>query len=250
VFTATSPNYATSLKNSEWKNANVTVQTASEPYTVTVTPTDGTAAISAAIGGTCGFTAVKVYFTGVDIVKGSITDADYATFVSDKKVDFTNSEVKAYTVKIKDNSAILTEIKKVPANTPVVIYKNVNVSGTFVVPVTTDDADDVSDNELKISDGTVTGSNIYILAKPEGEDVGFYALAKDTFVPEGKGYIEIGGAESVKAFYFSFAEDATGIANVNVNDNVNNAAIYNIAGQRISKLQKGINIVNGKKVLR
>ena len=27
-------------------------------------------------------------------------------------------------------------------------------------------------------------------------------------------------------------------------------AIYNVAGQRISKLQKGINIVNGKKILK
>jgi hypothetical protein len=250
VFTATSANYATSFKNSEWKNANVTVQTASEPYTVTVTPTDGTAAISAPIGGTCGFTAVKVYFTGVDIVKGSITDADYATFVSDKKVDFTNSEVKAYTVKIKGNVATLTEIKKVPANTPVVIYKNVNVSGTFVVPVTTDDADDVSDNELKISDGTVTGSNIYILAKPDGEDVGFYALAEDTFVPEGKGYIEYSGAEGVKAFYFE-ADDATAINEVNGQSSmINGQSIYNLAGQRISKMQKGINIVNGKKILK
>ena len=51
----------------------------------------------------------------------------------------------------------------------------------------------------------------------------------------------------MKAFYFA-EEGATGIANVNVNDN--QAVIYNMAGQRISKLQKGINIVNGKKIMK
>ena len=37
--------------------------------------------------------------------------------------------------------------------------------------------------------------------------------------------------------------------NVNVNVNGNERTIYNSVGQRICKLQKGINIVNGKKVL-
>ena len=45
-------------------------------------------------------------------------------------------------------------------------------------------------------------------------------------------------------------ETETGIENVNVNDNDNQTVIYNVAGQRISKMQKGINIVNGKKVLK
>lgn len=43
-------------------------------------------------------------------------------------------------------------------------------------------------------------------------------------------------------------EDPTGIDNVNDNLNLNDEPIYNIAGQRIQKLQRGINIVNGKKI--
>ncbi|MCR4593238.1 MAG: hypothetical protein K5672_08860 [Bacteroidaceae bacterium] len=49
--------------------------------------------------------------------------------------------------------------------------------------------------------------------------------------------------------YYNEEEDPNGIANVNVNDNVNKTGIYNLAGQRLSKLQKGINIVGGKKIL-
>ena len=84
----------------------------------------------------------------------------------------------------------------------------------------------------------------YVLAQPENEKVGFYLADKGT-IAAGKAYIVLPTTE-VKAFYFA-EEGATGIANVNVNDN--QAVIYNMAGQRISKLQKGINIVNGKKVL-
>ena len=42
--------------------------------------------------------------------------------------------------------------------------------------------------------------------------------------------------------------DPDAIENVNVNVNGNSGAIYNIAGQRVSKAQKGIYIVDGKKV--
>ena len=55
--------------------------------------------------------------------------------------------------------------------------------------------------------------------------------------------------DETSGYYNEGDEDPDGIKNVNVNDNLNNAAIYNMAGQRMSKLQKGINIVDGKKVL-
>ena len=42
--------------------------------------------------------------------------------------------------------------------------------------------------------------------------------------------------------------DPDGIENVNDNANANNGAIYNMAGQRVSKAQKGIYVVDGKKV--
>jgi hypothetical protein len=58
VFTATSNNYADALVNSEWTNATASA----EGTTVTVTPISGASAIQAVIGGTCGFTQVKVYY--------------------------------------------------------------------------------------------------------------------------------------------------------------------------------------------
>jgi hypothetical protein len=44
-----------------------------------------------------------------------------------------------------------------------------------------------------------------------------------------------------------FNEISSGIENVEQEEGVK--TIYNLAGQRLTKMQKGINIVNGKKVL-
>ena len=46
--------------------------------------------------------------------------------------------------------------------------------------------------------------------------------------------------------------DADGIEDVDLNLNLDldvNAGIYNLAGQRVSKAQKGLYIINGKKVM-
>jgi hypothetical protein len=55
----------------------------------------------------------------------------------------------------------------------------------------------------------------------------------------------------VKAFLLNFGEDnATGIRTTdNGQQTTDGENIYNVAGQRLNKVQKGINIVNGKKVL-
>jgi hypothetical protein len=67
-----------------------------------------------------------------------------------------------------------------------------------------------------------------------------------------RAYFEIRNGTQVKNFILNFADedDVTGIENVNVNTNLNlNETIYNLAGQRLNKMHKGINIVNGKKVI-
>ena len=61
VFTATTSGYATTLANSTWTNATA----AASGTTVTVTAS-GIGAVSATIGNTCGFTAVKVNYTAID----------------------------------------------------------------------------------------------------------------------------------------------------------------------------------------
>ncbi|MBR6142310.1 MAG: hypothetical protein IKQ37_11225 [Bacteroidaceae bacterium] len=103
-------------------------------------------------------------------------------------------------------------------------------------------------NDLKGTLEPIEAAGKFVLAKPEGEEVGFF-LAESGTIAAGKAYLELPAGSDVKGFIFKFAEeDPTGIANVETV--AENGLIYNIAGQRISKMQKGINIVNGKKILK
>ena len=167
-----------------------------------------------------------------------VGDAGYATFFDANTGYVLNGDVKANVAVLNKTWLDLLEIEVVPAETPVILkgtYYNMIAKNVPAINIA---------NDLKGVAEDVEAAGKYILAKPEGEAVGFYKAATGT-IKAGKAYIELPAAD-VKAFYFE-GEDATGIANVNVNDN--QTSIYNIAGQRVSKLQKGINIVGGKKVL-
>ena len=66
-----------------------------------------------------------------------------------------------------------------------------------------------------------------------------------------RGYITTNSGSSVKAINFDFEDDATGISLMeDGRSQMEDGAIYNVAGQRLNKMQKGINIVNGKKILK
>ena len=156
-----------------------------------------------------------------------------------------NGDAQAYIGTISGSALHLEEIDDIPAGTAVVI------SGTYYNKVSATATATTTGNVLKGSDGTKTGGDgIYALAI-KNEKVGFYPVASTVTIPAGKAYLEVTSGEApVKGFYGFDDDDATGIENLNVNDNLNEGTIYNVAGQRINKMQKGINIVNGKKILK
>jgi hypothetical protein len=180
-------------------------------------------------------------FSGAEV--SYVGDAGYATMYDAEASYIFNGDVEAYVGVVNGGYLTLSEIESVPAGTAVVLkgtYYNKSVA--VGVPEFT------GENDLLGSDGTVQGaSNIYALAKPAEKEVGFYQVAPEVTIPAGKAYLST--AAGVKGYLFSF-DNETAIANVNVNDNINEGAIYNIAGQRLSKMQKGINIVNGIKVMK
>ena len=55
---------------------------------------------------------------------------------------------------------------------------------------------------------------------------------------------------NVKSFAICLEDDPTSIQTIDNRQRTTDDAIFNLAGQRIQKLQKGINIVNGKKILK
>ena len=92
---------------------------------------------------------------------------------------------------------------------------------------------------------TEADGSMYILAK-EDDNIGYYQATVNTVIPAGKAYYQ--SASGVKAFFFA-EEGTTAINSLTPALSEGEGAIFNIAGQKLSKMQKGINIVDGKKIL-
>ena len=117
-------------------------------------------------------------------------------------------------------------------------------------------------NRANHANGWLTGSlaeagaNVpdgsYVLAanKTTGKQ-GFYVTNGSVTCPQFKCYMTVPAeAAAPKVLFFPGGEgEQTGIENVFGADENGTVTIYNLAGQRLNKLEKGINIVNGRKVL-
>ncbi|MBO4550364.1 MAG: chitobiase/beta-hexosaminidase C-terminal domain-containing protein, partial [Bacteroidaceae bacterium] len=75
------------------------------------------------------------------------------------------------------------------------------------------------------------------------------AEGDDVTVPAGHAYLNAPNVVGKVSLFFTEDDYVTGIKSMSgVEQGTANSAIYNLAGQRMSKMQKGINIVDGKKV--
>ena len=171
--------------------------------------------------------------------KVTVSDAGYATFVAPCDVDFNGSAATANAATFDGTYVQLAPVTTVPAGTAVVVKAE---EGTYTVPATTNAVLGATNNLVAATADVATDGTQYILAKAE-EGVGFYKATGT--IAAGKGYLVIGAP--VKGFYGFDADDATGIKGIDFAGE--NAPVYNLAGQRLGKAQKGVNIIGGKKVL-
>ena len=166
-----------------------------------------------------------------------IGEAGYATLYDTTTGYELNGDVKAFVAVLNGTWLNLNEIENIPAGTPVVLKGGYYNKQAADLP-----ARNVA-NDLKGTDtATAADGTMYVLANGS-EGIGFYK-AEGT-IPAGKAYYQ--SESGVKAFFFD-GDDATGIDEI-VNGKSLNGKWYNLAGQRIQKMQRGINIVGGKKIL-
>ena len=189
----------------------------------------------------------KCFIASVDItlaVKATLNSFGFATFASRRILDFTdNKEFSAWQITgISGSTIFFSQIKgAVAAGTGVLLQGT--ASATIGIPVAESGTDISATNKLE---GITASTDV---AADE-----YYGLRGNEFVPVNAGTVPAGKAllpvsavtGETKALTFIFS-DASGIDTVR-EMNVNDGAIYNPAGQKMQKLQKGINIVNGKKV--
>lgn len=133
--------------------------------------------------------------------------------------------------------------------------KAVLVQGTASTPYELTPAEGAADatftTDLKASDGTVTAADdkIYAFGTLNGKS-GFKLVNNGVVIPAKKGYLELTGTTAAKPTFFAFDGIGTGISHIEADTALENAAMYNLAGQRVDKSYKGVVIVNGKKMLR
>lgn len=205
-----------------------------------------------AAGGDATDAHYRYFLEKVTSLPVTISSVGYSTLYSPVALTIPEG-VTAYIASDEGTYLHLTAIEggKIPANTGVILAGT--ASTTYSFDITTGGS--VDGNELTGTSVAITrpvGS--YVLATGtvnEEKVVGFFAQGSTgaATIPGFKAYLAAGGG-AVKTFRFDF-DDETGINEVNGEGiNVVNSPIYNLAGQRLNKMQKGINIVNGKKVLK
>ena len=192
------------------------------------------------------------------VVECAIGAYKIATFYANDAMNIP-SGVKAYVATTAPENGIITmtEIKDgiIPAKTGAVL-RGEPTTYTFE-PATEAGGTEVTGNLLHGYAGTAEfetvalptdGSVNYVLTVKDGK-VGFYRKDAGFKVYKNKAYLNVPESNGqARALYFEFDNGATGI--VETENESEKAEIYDLAGRRVQKVQKGLYIVNGKKVLK
>ena len=185
-----------------------------------------------------------------------LTSNKWHTFIAPgHNLDFTGTNVEAYKVMEIEGESIACAIKEqvsiVPAGEAILVRSD-NGLGTYQIPVTQTSAT-LAGNLLKATTASLDvtqAKTIYCLAEQDGFQ-GFYPLDAGTSLAKDKVYIDLSDFSVKPDFILLNPDDATGISLMeDGRSQMEDGAIYNLAGQRLNKMQKGINIINGEKVLK
>ena len=194
-------------------------------------------------------------FTTTALTVGNVR-ANIATYSSPFPVNLPEG-VDAYIAKQEgENNVVLQKITgALPANTGVILSSE--TAKEYIPTARTTEAlatVNAADNKLVATTGNAVPADVtaYILGKDKDNNsvAVFKKLsASDRTIAQYKAYLTLDGTQSAQLMNFAFAgSDLTGIQNV-TETSAKSKTAYDLAGRKVGKLQKGIYIVNGKKVI-
>ena len=163
-----------------------------------------------------------------------------------------DSPIKAYVATVSGEDITLTKVNVVTRGQGVLLYGEPNATAEWEISAeeVTFPGENYLVGTLKTikelaSENEKTGDKFFIL-NVGSKGIGFYA-ANGQDVPAGKAYLKVPASTGAKQFYS--IKMATGIIELNAEKADN--AIYNLNGVRVKEMnQKGVYIVNGKKVVK
>jgi hypothetical protein len=194
---------------------------------------------------------INVFSPAPATVSVPVTSAGFATYANhDYALDFTGiSGLKAFTATVSGDVVTFTPATQVPAGTGLLLKGETND-----VPVIASAAA-ISDNVLYAPTAEVSGlsyddgTNYNFILSSVGDKIGFFR-ANNNSVAVGKAYLQIPQGSSARQFTFIGLDgttETTGINSIAAEKKSNE--VYNLQGQRMAAPQKGLYIMNGKKVV-
>ena len=261
--TVTLTETATPLDVIEWLGKPCFKKAGATLYLTVNSPGDTDVYLSTWTGGNNGHEGNK-YFFQTPSFKTSITDAKAATLYTPVAVTIPEGVTAKY-VKAEDKNMgstgklVYTKLENViPANSAVVLTGE---AGDYTFTATTEAGEAVTDNVLfgYALSTAVTGSEhatngengtVYALSKI-ADKVAFYHFVGNTY-KAGKAYLDVAPLSVSGVRYFVIFDDdmETSIENIEGAESSSKAVVYDLAGRRVQKAQKGLYIVNGQKVIK
>ena len=189
---------------------------------------------------------------------GVNTTAGYGTLYSPVALEQSYSgtdRIKAYTGAVADGVLKLTPVEgTIPQNTPVIFEYLDGAEGeegkqNVFLPVTGDvDNAAYANNDLAgqfVTTGKGANASIYTL-QYGSSGIGMYKY-NGANIQGFRAYLPYTAPVGGNALRMVFDDVTTGIEGIEVNDG-GKTAIYDLSGRRVSRMTKGLYIVNGKKV--
>ena len=196
---------------------------------------------------------VSSYDLSLVSVPVEVTSAGYATFVSTHDLDYTDASIKAYTAKVNtgNGNVVLSQIDKVPANTPVILHKAGGATEDIPAATTTDNPE-ASDLVAGTGSGVASTADSYCnyILNVGSSGIGFY-WANGQTVATNRAYLHTTYNVHTPGARLSmvFADETTGIKSID-NGQLMMDNYYDLQGRRVMNPTKGLYIINGKKVIR
>lgn len=224
---------------------------AGEEYTFTISISNDGVAETDKWNGGCFWGITEISLVNTHTL--SVGESGYATLMLGYNATIP-AGATCYAAAVEGDKAKLTAIGgALAANTPVLVQA---AEGDYVFePV--DYASVVEGNELlgTLSAESITpesGTTCYVLAKPDEQEIGFYrvTLTAGSFLNNAnKAYLPVTAAAAARFISFDFGTE-TGIDELKAENGNLKTETFDLAGRRVQGAQKGIFIVNGKKVIK
>lgn len=237
-----------------------------------VTPlTEGTTTITASFGGDNNYNAASsVSYTLTvnaapqtpEYIIVNMGSYECRTYVTTTNIDFSQSVgIKGYyaTGLTSDGTAVqFTRVTGVvPASVPLLLQK---ISGAFEYKLRMTDVQGTEPSPNKLVAGTgsasssgnrISGSGKYVLTVHNGQLVFAETSNQSAQVTGEHAYLDISTSNARGHLIMSFDDNDEGVTGINAIESgrENSEVIYDLRGQRVQNLKKGIYIVNGKKMV-